>query len=95
MTSICIGGSFVEDRNHPWDIDGYFYCDFESIRNGSLVRNLNGQDPYRSLELGLFREVARRIRGGSFEYPCGTDIILISTHIMDKGRAFSMRHLMR
>jgi hypothetical protein len=48
VTSICVGGSFVEDRNHPWDIDGYFYCDFEGIRSGELLRKLNAQDPYCS-----------------------------------------------
>jgi hypothetical protein len=27
--NICVGGSFVEDRVHAQDVDGYFYCNFE------------------------------------------------------------------
>lgn len=34
VSSICIGGSFVEDRNHPNDIDGYFYCDDRQFLSG-------------------------------------------------------------
>jgi hypothetical protein len=43
--SICIGGSFVEDRFHPNDIDGYFFCDFDEFRSGALMSNLNRLDP--------------------------------------------------
>jgi hypothetical protein len=45
VTSICIGGSFVEDRNYPYDIDGYFYCDFDQFRSGELQERLNRLDP--------------------------------------------------
>jgi hypothetical protein len=40
-SSICIGGTFVEDRNHPHDIDGYFYCDDRECRSGRLQERLN------------------------------------------------------
>jgi Family of unknown function (DUF6932) len=44
-SSICIGGSFVEDRNHPHDIDGYFYCDDREFLTGRLEEKLNQLNP--------------------------------------------------
>jgi hypothetical protein len=44
-SSICIGGSFVEDRNHPHDIDGYFYCNDQEFITGQLEKRLNQLDP--------------------------------------------------
>lgn len=38
-------GSFAEDKDHPNDIDGYFVCDFDSLRTGRLVAQLNLLDP--------------------------------------------------
>src|SRR5262249_13156724 len=46
-SSICIGGSFVEDRNHPHDIDSYFYCDDPQFLSGQLMEMLNRLDPSR------------------------------------------------
>jgi hypothetical protein len=46
-SSICIGGSFVEDRNHPNDIDGYFYCDDAEFLSGRLEERLNQLDPHK------------------------------------------------
>ena len=45
---ICIGGSFVEDRNHPHDIDGYFYCDDRDFLSGQLERRPNQIDPHKA-----------------------------------------------
>jgi hypothetical protein len=46
---ICIGGSFVEDRYHPHDIDGYFYCyDEREFITGELQRKLNELDPHKA-----------------------------------------------
>jgi hypothetical protein len=45
---ICIGGSFVEDRSAPRDIDGYFYCDDREFLSGRLEARLNQIDPYRT-----------------------------------------------
>ena len=44
IKNIFIDGSFVEDKNHPNDIDGYFECDVSTFIT-SLPR-LNSMDPY-------------------------------------------------
>lgn len=41
---IYINGSFVEDKLHPNDIDGYFVCDEETWASGELKRKLNALD---------------------------------------------------
>ena len=38
-------GSFVEDKDHPNDIDGYFVCDLQPLIKGELARQLNLLDP--------------------------------------------------
>src|SRR5436305_6763834 len=45
-SSICIGGSFVEGRNHPHDIDGYFYCDDQESLPGRFAEQLHPLDPH-------------------------------------------------
>lgn len=42
---IFIDGSFVEDKDHPNDIDGYFVCDPLRFASGRLERELNRIDP--------------------------------------------------
>lgn len=42
---IFIDGSFVEDKDHPNDIDGYFVCDPERFASGQLEHDLNLLDP--------------------------------------------------
>jgi hypothetical protein len=42
---IFIDGSFVEDKDHPNDIDGYFECDLRRFATGQLQRDLNAIDP--------------------------------------------------
>ena len=37
-------GSFVEDKQHPNDIDGYFVCDLNHLITGELTRQLNRLD---------------------------------------------------
>lgn len=44
---IFIDGSFVEDKDHPNDIDGYFECEREPLASGELQRELNLLDPYK------------------------------------------------
>ena len=44
---IFVDGSFVEDKDHPNDIDGYFETEIARIVTGSLVLELNALDPYR------------------------------------------------
>ncbi|OFW78853.1 MAG: hypothetical protein A2201_04525 [Alicyclobacillus sp. RIFOXYA1_FULL_53_8] len=45
VTDIFIDGSFVEQKAHPNDIDGYFVCDYMDYINGDIERNLNVLDP--------------------------------------------------
>jgi hypothetical protein len=44
---IFINGSFVENKDHPNDIDGYFVCDMHRLASGELQRELNLLDPYK------------------------------------------------
>lgn len=48
ISNIFIDGSFVEDKAHPNDIDGYFECDFESFVSGELEQQLNLIDPNKA-----------------------------------------------
>ncbi len=45
IESIFVDGSFVEDKDHPRDIDGYFECDLKFHLSGRLERALNVQSP--------------------------------------------------
>jgi len=45
IQNIFIDGSFVEDKDHPNDIDGYFECDFRHLSSGKLQQELNLLDP--------------------------------------------------
>jgi hypothetical protein len=40
-------GSFVEDKDHPNDIDGYFVCGLPELATGTLTQQLNLLDPYK------------------------------------------------
>lgn len=42
---IFIDGSFVERKDHPNDIDGYFECELRHFVSGRLQRELNALDP--------------------------------------------------
>jgi hypothetical protein len=45
IADIFIDGSFVEQKDHPNDIDGYFVCDLKEFATGRLERKLNQLDP--------------------------------------------------
>ena len=47
VTEIVIDGSFVEDKDHPNDIDGYFECDLMELATGRLQAALNALDPFK------------------------------------------------
>jgi hypothetical protein len=47
INHIFINGSFVEDKDHPNDIDGYFECDLKQLASGELQRDLNSLDPHK------------------------------------------------
>lgn len=45
IDQIFIDGSFVEDKDHPNDIDGYFECPLARLASGELAKSLNALDP--------------------------------------------------
>ena len=45
ITDVFLDGSFVEDKPHPNDIDGYFVCEAHELASGELERRLNALDP--------------------------------------------------
>lgn len=47
ITEIFVDGSFVENKDHPNDIDGYFVSDRDYTLSGMLQRDLNRLDPHR------------------------------------------------
>lgn len=47
ITEIFIDGSFVEDKDHPNDIDGYFVCDVNQWVTGEIQKKLNHLDPHQ------------------------------------------------
>lgn len=47
VDGIYLDGSFVEDKDHPNDIDGYFVCDMKRLISGDLQRELNLLDPHK------------------------------------------------
>lgn len=47
ITKIFVDGSFVEEKDHPNDIDGYFDCDFFRFASGKLETELNLLDPHK------------------------------------------------
>jgi hypothetical protein len=48
ITEVFIDGSFVEDKDHPNDIDGYFVCDLRRFASGEIERELNLLDPSKA-----------------------------------------------
>ena len=46
VAEVFLNGSFVEDKLHPNDIDGYFLCDFHEFVSRRLERRLNALDPH-------------------------------------------------
>lgn len=47
IEEIFVDGSFVEEKDHPNDIDGYFVCDLEFLASGRLQQELNKLDPHK------------------------------------------------
>ena len=45
ISEVFLDGSFVEDKAHPNDIDGYFVCDVRELASGRLQQRLNALDP--------------------------------------------------
>ena len=47
IAEMFVDGSFVEDKDHPNDIDGYFVCELGFLASGELERRLNLLDPFK------------------------------------------------
>jgi hypothetical protein len=47
IREVFIDGSFVEDKDHPNDIDGYFVCELSELATAELERKLNLLDPHK------------------------------------------------
>jgi hypothetical protein len=47
IAAIYVDGSFVEDKDHPNDIDGYFECALSDLTSGDLTARLNLIDPHK------------------------------------------------
>lgn len=47
IREVFVDGSFLEDKDHPNDIDGYFNCDMKRLATGALQRELNLLDPHK------------------------------------------------
>ena len=45
IQNIFVNGSFVENKDHPNDIDGYFECELRYLASGQLQQDLNLLDP--------------------------------------------------
>ena len=61
IEEVFIDGSFVEDKDHPNDIDGYFVCDPWRFASGELEQDLNRLDPAKCWTWD--HEARRRYRG--------------------------------
>lgn len=46
IPEVFVDGSFVEDKPHPSDIDGYFECAEDALASGLLQDRLNRLDPH-------------------------------------------------
>ena len=47
IQEVFLNGSFVEDKDHPNDIDGYFVTDLRLLASGELEHELNLRDPFK------------------------------------------------
>jgi hypothetical protein len=47
ISEVFADGSFVEEKDHPNDIDGYFVCTLADLASGELTRQLNLLDPHK------------------------------------------------
>ena len=45
ITAIYVDGSFIEEKDHQNDIDGYFRCELSDLASGTLTQDLNKLAP--------------------------------------------------
>ncbi len=63
VEEIYADGSFVEQKNRPNDVDGYFVCDLKDYVSGNLERRLNRVDPLASWGW----DAQHRVSGGEWK----------------------------
>lgn len=78
ITNIFIDGSFVEEKAHPNDIDGYFECDLRYLASGRLAAELNQFDRF-----GPGVSVYSIPTQQRHSYQCGISIMLNCIQSMD------------
>jgi hypothetical protein len=79
ITEIFVDGSFVEDKDHPNDIDGYFECDVVEFATGTYRWSLTGSIHTRCGH-GTRRAADRTGTRRRGSYRCGTVTGWNSTH---------------
>lgn len=78
ITEIYLDGSFVEAKEHPNDVDGYFHADVRLVATGELQARLNALDPHKAWTWD--HDARRRYRNyAKAQLPCGTTTALNST----------------
>lgn len=85
ITAIYADGSFVENKDHPNDVDGYFECDPHEFRE--KVRLLNELDPFK---VWTWDEKRRTLdqNSANCSFPCGIVTAWNSTRIWGNPPAF-------
>jgi hypothetical protein len=66
LTEVYLDGSFVENKDHPGDIDGYFLCPWQKQASGDLERELNLLDPHSAW---TWSRSSRRLYAGKSRLP--------------------------
>jgi hypothetical protein len=80
IRDIYADGSFVEDKDHPNDIDGYFVCDLQPLITDELVRELNLLDN-RKYGRGTLRRAGLIGAVPKSNCPCGISTEWNCTHM--------------
>lgn len=71
ITEVFVDGSFVEDNDHPNDIDGYFACDLQRLASGELERDLNSKSARKCWSWDHRKR--RRVAGHGWKLPMWID----------------------
>lgn len=74
ITEVFADGSFLEDKEHPNDIDGYFECDLRYLATGQLERGLNTLDDHKVWTWDHRERAGRTGTTRRLSFPCGTYI---------------------
>jgi hypothetical protein len=80
ITEIFVNGSFVEDKDHPNDIDGYFECNVVEFATGKTYRGSSTGSIHTRCGHGTQRAACRTGTSQRGSYRCGTATGWSSTH---------------